>query len=89
LRLFTWCIDQLPYFDLPRFIELRSDLPRSPVGRVLKRELRDEAQGPQVCDSVIEVSGTNVGSRSEADRSAGDDTVTGELIDCLRSVSEL
>ena len=42
--LFRWCIDQLPYFALPRYIELRSELPRSPVGRVLKRELRDEAR---------------------------------------------
>ncbi|HEY1653000.1 MAG TPA: AMP-binding protein [Acidimicrobiales bacterium] len=39
--LFRWCIDQLPYFALPRFIEFRDALPRSPVGRVLKRELRD------------------------------------------------
>jgi carnitine-CoA ligase len=41
-ELFTWCIDQLPYFALPRYIEFRSELPRSPVGRVLKRQLRDE-----------------------------------------------
>jgi len=40
--LFRWCIDQLPYFALPRYIEFRNELPRSPVGRVLKRELRDE-----------------------------------------------
>ncbi len=31
-----------PYFALPRYIEFRPALPRSPVGRVLKRELRDE-----------------------------------------------
>jgi crotonobetaine/carnitine-CoA ligase len=41
-ELFRWCIDELPYFALPRFIEFRAELPRSPVGRVLKRELRDE-----------------------------------------------
>ncbi len=41
-ELFRWCIDQLPYFALPRYIEFRDALPRSPVGRVLKRELRDE-----------------------------------------------
>ena len=40
--LFRWCIDQLPYFALPRYIEFRDELPRSPVGRVLKRTLRDE-----------------------------------------------
>jgi crotonobetaine/carnitine-CoA ligase len=41
-ELFRWCIDELPYFALPRYIEFRAELPRSPVGRVLKRELRDD-----------------------------------------------
>jgi crotonobetaine/carnitine-CoA ligase len=40
--LFVWCVDRLPFFALPRYIEFRAELPRSPVGRVLKRELRDE-----------------------------------------------
>lgn len=44
-ELFRWCIDQLPYFALPRYIEFRAELPRSPVGRVLKRELRAEGPG--------------------------------------------
>jgi crotonobetaine/carnitine-CoA ligase len=41
-ELFRWCVDQLPYFVLPRYIEFRAELPRSPVGRVLKRDLRAE-----------------------------------------------
>jgi carnitine-CoA ligase len=41
-ELFRWCVEELPYFALPRYIEFRAELPRSPVGRVLKRELRDE-----------------------------------------------
>jgi crotonobetaine/carnitine-CoA ligase len=41
-ELFRWCVDRLPYFALPRYIEFRPDLPRSPVGRILKRELRTE-----------------------------------------------
>ena len=41
-ELFRWCVDQLPYFALPRYVEFRPELPRSPVGRVLKRVLRDE-----------------------------------------------
>jgi crotonobetaine/carnitine-CoA ligase len=40
--LFLWCVDELPYFALPRYVEFRDELPRSPVGRVLKRVLRDE-----------------------------------------------
>jgi crotonobetaine/carnitine-CoA ligase len=43
--LFRWCIDELPYFALPRYIEFRAELPRSPVGRVLKRDLRAEGPG--------------------------------------------
>ncbi len=41
-ELFRWAVDELPYFALPRYVEFRAELPRSPVGRVLKRELRDE-----------------------------------------------
>jgi carnitine-CoA ligase len=41
-ELFRWCVDELPYFTLPRYIEFRAELPRSPVGRVLKRDLRAE-----------------------------------------------
>lgn len=37
-----WAIDHVPYFAVPRFVEFRSDLPRNPVGRVLKYELRDD-----------------------------------------------
>ncbi|HEV3310093.1 MAG TPA: AMP-binding protein [Chloroflexota bacterium] len=41
-ELFSWCVDELPYFALPRYIEFRAELPRSSLGRVLKRELREE-----------------------------------------------
>jgi crotonobetaine/carnitine-CoA ligase len=50
-RLFHWCVDRLPYFALPRYIEFRAALPRSPVGRVLKRELRDEGVTPSTWDA--------------------------------------
>jgi crotonobetaine/carnitine-CoA ligase len=49
--LFRWCIDELPYFALPRYIEFRAELPRSPVGRVLKRELRSEGVGAGTWDA--------------------------------------
>jgi crotonobetaine/carnitine-CoA ligase len=49
--LFRWCIDELPYFALPRYIEFRAELPRSPVGRVLKRQLRDEGSTPATWDA--------------------------------------
>ena len=50
-ELFQWCVAQLPYFALPRYIEFREDLPRSPVGRVLKRELREEGVTPDTWDA--------------------------------------
>lgn len=52
-ELFRWCIDQLPYFALPRYIEFRAELPRSPVGRVLKRTLRDEGVTPTTWDAEV------------------------------------
>ncbi|MET0147660.1 MAG: AMP-binding protein, partial [Acidimicrobiales bacterium] len=56
--LFRWCQDELPYFVLPRYIEFREELPRNPVGRVLKRTLRDEgvtADTWSVDDAGIEI----------------------------------
>ena len=42
-ELFEWSKDRVPYFALPRYIEFRSELPISPLGRVHKYLLR--AQG--------------------------------------------
>lgn len=50
-ELFRFCIAELPYFALPRYIEFRAELPRSPVGRVLKRVLRDEGVTPATWDA--------------------------------------
>jgi crotonobetaine/carnitine-CoA ligase len=60
-ELFRWCIEELPYFALPRYIEFRDELPRSPVGRVLKRELRDEGVTPTTWD--VEASGITYAKR--------------------------
>jgi crotonobetaine/carnitine-CoA ligase len=49
-ELCTWSVDQLPYFAVPRYIEFRADLPRNPVGRVLKYVLRDEGCTPATWD---------------------------------------
>jgi crotonobetaine/carnitine-CoA ligase len=45
-----WCVDRLPYFAVPRFIEFRKELPRSPFGRILKYQLRDEGCTPTTWD---------------------------------------
>jgi crotonobetaine/carnitine-CoA ligase len=41
-ELCRWSAERVPYFAIPRYIEFRDDLPRNPVGRVLKYQLRDE-----------------------------------------------
>ena len=40
-ELFRWLVDQVPYFVLPRYIEVR-DLPRSDMHKILKKELREQ-----------------------------------------------
>jgi crotonobetaine/carnitine-CoA ligase len=45
-----WVADRVPYFAIPRYIEFRADLPRNPVGRVLKYELRDDGVTPTTWD---------------------------------------
>jgi crotonobetaine/carnitine-CoA ligase len=41
-ELCEWSVERVPYFAVPRYIEFRDDLPRNPVGRVLKYQLRDD-----------------------------------------------
>lgn len=60
-ELFRWCVDALPYFALPRYIEFRDELPRSPVGRVLKRDLRAEGVTPATWD--VEAAGISYEKR--------------------------
>jgi long-chain acyl-CoA synthetase len=38
-----FCGRQLAIYKVPRFIELRSELPKSQVGKILRRLLREEA----------------------------------------------
>lgn len=41
-ELCEWSVERMPYFAVPRFIEFRTTLPRSPLGRVLKYKLREQ-----------------------------------------------
>lgn len=36
------CREQLAAYKVPKIVEFRSDLPKSPVGKILRRELRDD-----------------------------------------------
>jgi len=41
-KLARWSIENLPYFAVPRYFEFRQSLPKNPVGRILKYQLREE-----------------------------------------------
>lgn len=49
-ELALWAIDNVPYYAVPRYIEFRDALPKSPVGRILKNQLRDEGCTPTTWD---------------------------------------
>jgi len=49
-ELLQHCVDRMPSFAVPRYIELVDDLPRNAVGRVLKYVLRERGVTPQTWD---------------------------------------
>lgn len=42
-ELFNHASARLPYYAIPRFVQIRSELPKNSIGRVLKQVLKDEA----------------------------------------------
>ena len=42
--LITFCRRQLTGYKVPKLVEFRDELPKSNVGKILRRELRDEAR---------------------------------------------
>ena len=46
LDLIKWCKDRLAYFKVPRFIEFRRELPKTPTLRIQKYKLKDEQSDP-------------------------------------------
>ena len=42
--LITFCRRQLTGYKVPKHVEFRDELPKSNVGKILRRELRDEAR---------------------------------------------
>jgi carnitine-CoA ligase len=59
--LFRWCVDKIPYYALPRYIEFRESLPKNPQGRVLKYELREQGRTAATWD--LEETDINVEKR--------------------------
>jgi long-chain acyl-CoA synthetase len=40
----SWCETNLTGYKRPKYVEFRSELPKTPVGKILRRELRDVAR---------------------------------------------
>jgi long-chain acyl-CoA synthetase len=43
--LLAYCHTQLTHYKVPRSVEFRTELPKTNIGKILRRQLRDEAQG--------------------------------------------
>jgi crotonobetaine/carnitine-CoA ligase len=48
--LFDFFKNNLPYFAVPRYVEIIDALPRNGVGRVMKHKLRETGNGPNTWD---------------------------------------
>lgn len=49
-ELCRWSFSRLPYFAVPRYIEIRQELPKNDTGRIAKARLRDEGLTPATWD---------------------------------------
>lgn len=50
--LFAWLSDYVPFFALPRYIEFREFLPKTPTERIQKHQLRDEGVTATTWDRI-------------------------------------
>ena len=49
-QLTGFLVERLPYFMVPRYLELADELPKTPTQKVLKKTLRESGVGPGVWD---------------------------------------
>jgi crotonobetaine/carnitine-CoA ligase len=60
-QLCEWCLDRVPYYAVPRYIEFREELPKTATGKVEKFLLREQGCTPQTWDR--ETSGLKIAKR--------------------------
>lgn len=48
--LFEFCRDKMPYFALPRYVEIRTEIPVNALGKVMKHVLRRQVIGGETID---------------------------------------
>jgi crotonobetaine/carnitine-CoA ligase len=51
-ELLDFCGERMPYFSVPRYIEIVSELPKTVIGRIRKDVLRAQGVGPSAWDRV-------------------------------------
>jgi long-chain acyl-CoA synthetase len=66
----SWSRERLAPYKVPRQIEFRDELPRSHVGKVLRRDLVEDADEPRI--SMMRVNGVNL---SVEDRGRGEESI--------------
>lgn len=44
VELIKWCRERLASYKVPEYVEFRDMLPKSKVGKLLRREVRDDEQ---------------------------------------------
>jgi crotonobetaine/carnitine-CoA ligase len=60
-ELCQWSLDRVPYYAVPRYIEFRSELPKTPTGKIEKFLLREQGCTPQTWDR--EAAGMKIAKR--------------------------
>jgi crotonobetaine/carnitine-CoA ligase len=49
-QLCEWSLERVPYYAVPRYIEFRAELPKTPTGKIEKFLLREQGCTPQTWD---------------------------------------
>ena len=52
-QLCRWCLDRVPYYAVPRYIEFRDELPKTSTGKVEKFTLREQGCTPATWDREV------------------------------------
>ena len=53
-ELIRHCVDNMPFFAVPRYVRIVDELPRSPVGKILKYRIREDGVPPGTFDLEAE-----------------------------------
>ena len=49
-ELIEFCVPRMPYFHVPRYVEITEALPKTPTAKVKKKELRDRGVSSETWD---------------------------------------